>query len=83
MNLHEKVNHQYSVVEMYNSINDTTELFVSELESLLEEFKNGQRNSIAVVNEIKEVVEHLYVGEYEKETLCQVIESIGEENNDN
>ncbi|MFL2078739.1 hypothetical protein [Marinilactibacillus psychrotolerans] len=83
MNLHEKVNHQYSVVEMYNSINDTTELFVSELESLLEEFKNGERDSIAVVNEMKEVVEQLYAGEYEKETLYKVIKSIGEVNSDN
>lgn len=78
MDIHEKVNQQYKVVEMYNSINDTTELFVSELEDLLKEFKNGERNSIAVVNEIKEVVEHLYVGEYEKETLCKIIKSIGE-----
>lgn len=83
MNLNEKVDQQYKVVEMYNLINDSTELFISEVEELLEEFKNGERDSIAVVNEIKEVVEHLYIGEREKETLYKVIESIGEENNDN
>ncbi|MFL2071995.1 hypothetical protein ACEN32_06790 [Marinilactibacillus psychrotolerans] len=83
MNLNEKVNQQYKVVEMYNNINDSTELFTDELEDLLEEFKNGERDSIAVINDIKEVVEHLYVGEREKETLYKVIESIGEENNDN
>ena len=78
MDLNEKVDQQYKIVEMYNLINDTTELFVSELESLLEEFKNGERDSIAVVNKMKEVIERLYVGEYEKETLCKVIKSIGE-----
>lgn len=83
MNLHEKVNHQYSVVEMYNSLNETTELFFNKLEDLLEEFKNGERDSIAVINDIKEVVEQLYVGEYEKDTLSKVIKSIGEGNNDN
>lgn len=83
MELNEKVNTQYKVVVMYNLVNDSTELFTSELEDLLEEFKNGKRDSIAVVNKMKEVVEHLYVGEYEKETLCKVIKSIGEGNNDN
>lgn len=83
MNLNEKVDQQYKIVEMYNLINDSTELFTSELENLLEEFKNGERDSIAVVKDMKEVLEHLYVGEYEKETLCKVIKSIGEENNDN
>lgn len=43
----------------------------------------GERDSIAVVNEIKEAVEHLYIGEYEKQTLIKVIKSIGEGNNDN
>lgn len=78
MELNEKVNTQYKVVVMYNLINDSTELFTSELEDLLEEFKNGKRDSIAVVNEMKEIVEHLYVGEHEKETLCKVIKSMGE-----
>ena len=79
MNLHEKTEKQYKVVEMFNSINDTTELFISELDDLLEEFKNGERNSISVVNEMKEVIEHIRVSEYEKNTLCKVIKSIGEE----
>lgn len=78
MDIHEKVEQQYKVVEMYNDINDATEFFVFALEDLLEEFKSGERDSIAVVSEIKEVVEHLYVGEYEKETLCKVIKSMGE-----
>ncbi|WP_225743657.1 hypothetical protein [Marinilactibacillus sp. Marseille-P9653] len=78
MELNEKVNQQYKVVVMYNLINDSTELFTSELEDLLEEFKNGKRDSIAVVNEMKKVVEHLYVEEHEKETLCKVIKSMGE-----
>lgn len=83
MNLNEKVDQQYKIVEMYNFINDSTELFTSELEDLLEELKNGERDSIAVVKGMKEVFEHLYVGEYEKETLYKVIKSIGEEENDN
>lgn len=83
MNLNEKVDQQYKIVEMYNLINDSTELFTSELEDLLEEFKNGERASITVVNKMKEVIERLYVGEYEKETLYKVIKSIGEEENDN
>lgn len=76
MNLHEKVEQQYKVVEMYNSINDTTELFISELEDLLEEFKNGERDSISLVNEMKEVIDNLHVSEHEKETLYKVIKSI-------
>ncbi|MBT2731659.1 hypothetical protein [Carnobacterium sp. ISL-102] len=76
MNLHEKVEQQYKVVEMFNSINDTTELFISELDDLLEEFKNGERDSISVANEMQEVIEHIRVSEYEKNTLRKVIKSI-------
>lgn len=75
MDIHEKVEQQYKVVEMYNAINDTTELFTDTLEDLLEEFKNGERNPIIVVNEMKEVIDNLYVGEHEKETLYKVIKS--------
>ena len=76
MNLHGKVEQQYKVVEMFNSINDTTELFISELEDLLEEFKNGERDSVSLVNEMKEVIDNLHVSEHEKETLLKVIKSI-------
>ena len=76
MDLHEKVEQQYKVVEMYNDINDTTELFISELKDLLEQFKNGERDSISLVNEMKEVIDNLHVSEYEKETLYKVIKSI-------
>lgn len=75
MNIHEKVEQKYKIVEMYNSINDATEFFVFALEDLLEEFKSGERDPITVINEIKEAFEHLYVNEYEKETLCKVIKS--------
>lgn len=76
MNIHEKVEQQYRIVEMFNAINDTTELFISELDDLLEEFKKGECDSISVANEMKEVIEHIRVSEYEKNTLRKVIKSI-------
>lgn len=75
MNIHEKVEQQYKVVQMYNDRNDTTELFIGVLEDLLEEFKNNERDPISLVNEMKEAVDNLYVNEYEKEMLYKIIRS--------
>lgn len=75
MNIHEKVEQQYKVVQMYNDRNDTTELFIGVLEDLLEEFKNSERDPISLVNEMKEAVDNLYVNEYEKEMLYKIIRS--------
>lgn len=79
MNLHEKVEQQYKVVEMYESANATTEMLVDALEDLLEEFKSGERDPITLVNEMKGVIDGLYLGEYEKATLAKVIKIVWEE----
>lgn len=75
MNIHEKVEQQYELVKRYNSLNDEKESLTPYLEELLKQFKNEERDPIHIVNDMKEVIDRLYVREYEKATLVKLIEN--------
>lgn len=76
MDIQKKVEQQYELVKKYNALNVETELYTGQLVELLEEFENGQRNTIHLVNEMKKVIDRLYVREYEKDTLVRLIKSL-------
>lgn len=69
MNLHEKVERQYKVVEIINMKDDESKMFLTALEELIAEYKKGGCDPALIVEEMKETFEEFYVTEYEMNVL--------------
>lgn len=81
MNIHEKVDLQYKFVEAFNSRNDDNDLAITELENLIDYYKEGHNmlSGFEIVEEMLSVVKKMYIAEFEKDSLSKVIEIIGKE----